>query len=214
MIDQHCFPRDKACGDFVGPSGLAELNGLGLSSQGFFATLTEFSAALYLSTATKSSGARFHKWTACAGNGDAASDSSKLEPLHVAMAPQWAMNWDEVVKRSPFFGPERFTYQPEHNRYICPAGQPLNYGGRVYLNRAFAYIGTRKRCGACSLKTQCTSAPFRSLNIHQHEAARQRARDLASTPGFPKHSGKERSWKHFSRNSRIRSGCVAYACVD
>ena len=30
-------------------------------------------------------------------------------------------------KRSPFFGPERFTYEPENNRYICPAGQPLNY---------------------------------------------------------------------------------------
>src|SRR5579871_3911351 len=49
-------------------------------------------------------------------------------------------------KRSPYFGPERFTYQPEHNRYICPAGQPLNYGGRVYRNRAFNYIGTRKKC--------------------------------------------------------------------
>ena len=87
-------------------------------------------------------------------------------------------------KNSPFFRPERFTYQPEHNRYICPAGQPLNYGGRVHRNRAFAYIGTRKRCGACSLKTQCTSAPFRSLIIHQHEPARQRARDLANTPEF------------------------------
>ena len=50
-------------------------------------------------------------------------------------------------KRSPFFGPERFTYQPEHNRYICPAGQVLNYGGRVYRNHAFNYIGTRKKCG-------------------------------------------------------------------
>jgi transposase len=87
-------------------------------------------------------------------------------------------------KRSPFFGPDRFTYEPEHNRYICPAGQPLNYGGRVYRNRAFNYIGTRKRCGACALKAQCTSAPFRSLNIHQHEPARQRARELASTPEF------------------------------
>jgi hypothetical protein len=28
-------------------------------------------------------------------------------------------------KNSPYYGPERFTYQPEHNRYICPAGQPL-----------------------------------------------------------------------------------------
>jgi transposase len=47
-------------------------------------------------------------------------------------------------KRSPFFGPERFTYQPEHNRYICPAGQVLNYGGRVYRNHAFNYIGPQK----------------------------------------------------------------------
>jgi len=88
--------------------------------------------------------------------------------------------------RSPFFGPERFTYEPEHNRYICPAGQPLNYGGRVYRNRAFNYIGTRKRCGACALRAQCTRAPFRSLNIHQHEAARQRARELANTEEFAK----------------------------
>ena len=87
-------------------------------------------------------------------------------------------------KNSPYFGPQSFSYQPEPNRYICPAGQPLNYGGRVYRNRAFAYIGTRKRCGACALKVQCTSAPFRTLNIHQHETARQRARELADTPEF------------------------------
>lgn len=37
-------------------------------------------------------------------------------------------------KNSPFFGPERFTYEAEHNRYICPAGQPLNYGGRSLRN--------------------------------------------------------------------------------
>ena len=61
-------------------------------------------------------------------------------------------------KRSPFFGPERFTYEPENNRYICPAGQFLNYGGQVYRNRAFNYIGTRKKCGPCLLRPQCTSA--------------------------------------------------------
>jgi hypothetical protein len=89
-------------------------------------------------------------------------------------------------KRSPFFGPERFTYQPEHNRYICPAGQVLNYGGRVYRNHAFNYIGTRKKCGPCSLRPQCTSAAFRGLIIHQNEPARQRARELANTPEFAK----------------------------
>ena len=89
-------------------------------------------------------------------------------------------------KNSPFYGPERFTYQPESNSYRCPTGQQLNYGGRSMRNRTYAYIGTRKRCGACALKAQCTSAAFRSLNIHQHEAARQRARELVDTPEFAK----------------------------
>jgi len=89
-------------------------------------------------------------------------------------------------KRSPFFSPERFTYDAEHDRYICPAGQPLNYGGRSHRNRAWTYIGTRKRCGPCSLRPQCTSAAFRCLVIHQHEPARQRARELVNTPQFAK----------------------------
>jgi geranylgeranyl reductase family protein len=33
LIDQRCFPRDKVCGDFVGPAALAELDRLGLFSQ-------------------------------------------------------------------------------------------------------------------------------------------------------------------------------------
>jgi hypothetical protein len=87
-------------------------------------------------------------------------------------------------KNSPFFGPERFTYQPESNSYRCPAGEQLNYGGRSMRNRTYAYIGTRKRCGACALKTQCTSGVFRFLAIHMDEPARQRARELANTPAF------------------------------
>ncbi|MGA8149382.1 MAG: IS1182 family transposase, partial [Terriglobales bacterium] len=87
-------------------------------------------------------------------------------------------------KNSPFYGPERFTYQPESNSYRCPAGQQLNYGGRSLRNRTYAYIGTRKRCGACALKAQCTSGVFRFLAIHMEEPARQRARELAKTPEF------------------------------
>jgi transposase len=89
-------------------------------------------------------------------------------------------------KRSPFYGPERFTYDPENNRYLCPAGQPLNYGGQSHRNHSWTYIGTRKRCGPCSLRPQCTSAAFRCLVIHQHEPARQHARQLASSPEFAK----------------------------
>jgi transposase len=99
---------------------------------------------------------------------------------------------DAVARtRSPFFGPECFTYQPESNSYICPAGQQLNYGGRNDRNRAFAYIGTRNKCGPCPLKPQCTRGAFRFLAIHMNEAARQRARDLWNTPEF-EHAQRQR----------------------
>ncbi len=86
--------------------------------------------------------------------------------------------------RSPFYGPESFTYLPDSNSYICPGGQQLNYGGRNERNRTFGYIGTRKKCGPCQQRSQCTTGPFRYLAIHMNETARQRARDLWTTPEF------------------------------
>jgi transposase len=92
---------------------------------------------------------------------------------------------DSVLrKNSPFYGPEQFTYLPESNSYRCPAGQQLNYGGRTWGNRGYVYIGTRKRCGACPQKPQCTRGAFRYLAVHKDEAARQHARQLANTPEF------------------------------
>ena len=87
-------------------------------------------------------------------------------------------------KNSPFYGPESFTYQPESNSYRCPAGEQLNYVGLNVRNRAHAYIGSAKRCGACSQKTPCTSGRYKYLAIHMDELARQRARELANTPEF------------------------------
>ena len=87
-------------------------------------------------------------------------------------------------KNSPFYGPERFTYQPESNSYRCPAGEQLNYVGLNVRNRAQAYIGSAKRCGACSQKAHCTSGRYKYLAIHMDEPARQRARVLSNTPEF------------------------------
>src|ERR1700747_3498624 len=84
-------------------------------------------------------------------------------------------------KNSPFYGPESFTYQPESNSYRCPAGEQLNYVGLNVRNRAHAYIGSGKRRGACSQKTQCTTGRYKYLAIHIHESGRQRARELATT---------------------------------
>jgi transposase len=87
-------------------------------------------------------------------------------------------------KNSPLYGPDCFTYLPESNSYRCPAGQHLNFVGLNVRNRTHAYIGNRKRCGACLQKAQCTTGQYKYLAIHIHEAARQRARDLVNTPAF------------------------------
>src|SRR5215468_7612941 len=92
---------------------------------------------------------------------------------------------DSVLrKNNPGYGPERFTYLPENNSYRCPAGEQLHYVGLNVRNRAHAYIGSAKRCGACSQKAQCTTGRYKYLAIHVHESARQRARELANTPEF------------------------------
>ena len=95
-------------------------------------------------------------------------------------------------KNNPGYGPERFTYQPESNTYRCPAGEQLNYVGLNVRDRAHAYIGSAKRCGACSQKAQCTTGRYKYLAIHMHESVRQRARELAQTPEFAKAQRQER----------------------
>jgi hypothetical protein len=87
-------------------------------------------------------------------------------------------------KNNPGYGPERFTFLPESNSYRCPAGEQLNYVGLNVRNRAHAYIGSAKRCGACPQKAECTSGQYKYLAIHIHESARQRARELVNTPAF------------------------------
>jgi hypothetical protein len=76
------------------------------------------------------------------------------------------------------------TRLPIPKRTASTAGEQLNYVGLNVRNRAHAYIGSAKRCGACSQKAQCTTGRYKYLAIHIIESARQRARELANTPEF------------------------------
>jgi transposase len=87
-------------------------------------------------------------------------------------------------KNSGLYGDERFTYQPASNTYLCPEGKQLKYVGVNTRNRTHLYASTAKRCRECSQKTQCTRGKYKMLAIHIHEAARQQARELATTPAF------------------------------
>ena len=87
-------------------------------------------------------------------------------------------------QNSSLYGVERFTYLPESNRYRCPAGKTLTYVGINARNRTHVWASTYKRCRDCAQKAECTTSRSRYVQIHIHEAARQRARELAATPAF------------------------------
>ena len=82
------------------------------------------------------------------------------------------------------YGIDKFTYVPEQNCYLCPAGKQLKYLGINKRNRTHLYHSTAKRCRGCSQKEQCTRGKYRVVQIHICEPARQRAYALAKTPGF------------------------------
>jgi transposase len=82
------------------------------------------------------------------------------------------------------YGIEKFTFVPEANRYICPAGKPLKYVGINKLNRTHLYYSTAKRCRDCAQKPQCTRGRYRIIAIHLCEAARQKAYEVAKSPEF------------------------------
>ena len=82
------------------------------------------------------------------------------------------------------YGIEKFTYVPEENCYLCPAGKHLNYVGINKRNRVHRYYSTVKRCRGCEQKPQCTRGQFRTIGIHTCEAARQKAYAVAKTPEF------------------------------
>jgi len=93
------------------------------------------------------------------------------------------------VKENPngptdLYGIEKFTYVPEENCYLCPAGKPLNYVGINKGNRVHRYYSTAKRCRGCEQKPQCTRGKFRTIGIHICEAARQKAYAIANTAEF------------------------------
>jgi transposase len=67
------------------------------------------------------------------------------------------------VKEGPnsppdLYGIEKFTYVPEENCYLCPAGKPLNYVGINKRNRAHRYYSTVKRCRGCGRSRSARAA--------------------------------------------------------
>lgn len=77
--------------------------------------------------------------------------------------------WDTRRERETGIYPlEKFTFDQENNRFICPEGKTLNHRGNNH--RQIIYRASTKDCGDCPVKVQCTRDKSRSISFHiQHE---------------------------------------------
>jgi len=72
------------------------------------------------------------------------------------------------------FDRREFTYQPESDTFLCPAGKTLPRKQLSRKDRAVYYAGQPEVCGACTLKSKCTTGSRRWLTRHLHDEALQR----------------------------------------
>lgn len=81
-----------------------------------------------------------------------------------------------------FFSKEAFRYDAAADTYTCPAGQTLRprYYGKLRENVKVIYCD-RKVCKSCSLRTSCTSKPYRGVTRLENEAVLDRMADRLET---------------------------------
>lgn len=73
-----------------------------------------------------------------------------------------------------------FTYQPETDTFLCPAGQLLQRKQIARKDRAVVYQGQPAICGACTLKPACTLTARRFVTRHLDEEVLNRMHQRAT----------------------------------
>lgn len=71
-----------------------------------------------------------------------------------------------------------FRYDEASDTFRCPAGAELKPNRRK--ERWIVYVGRRKVCGACALRSRCTVGPRRVLKKHIFDSALDRMRERAT----------------------------------
>lgn len=101
--------------------------------------------------------------------------------------------FDKSARKDGAFPATEFIYDPETDAYQCPGRRELrpywrDIGkGRSKFNKEGVkrYQSRKQDCAACPLKSKCTPGqPIRKISRSRHEAARQKARDIAKTDAY------------------------------
>jgi hypothetical protein len=79
---------------------------------------------------------------------------------------------------------EAFTFDPEHNAFICPRGKILKHRTAREKQKIHMYRATAGDCLRCPIRPQCTRGPKRTLSVPFDEAVRQNVIALQHTEAF------------------------------
>ena len=93
---------------------------------------------------------------------------------------------DKSKREDGTFSREDFSFDKEHNVYVCPAGKVLTTTGKLVNDgETLIYTAKTRDCRSCLLKAQCCpKVPLRRIPRSLYEEARDVARALAKTEAF------------------------------
>jgi transposase len=101
----------------------------------------------------------------------------------------------DLDHRTPYFGREKFTYDPVGDAYHCPAGQTLPFRRRRIAERIRLYQAPAAVCNACPRKGECTAAKGgRQVRRSEDEAYLDRVRGYHATEPYRKAMRKRQVW--------------------
>ncbi len=94
-----------------------------------------------------------------------------------------------------YYGSSRFTYDAIHDRYICPAGQPLHLSRMEYTAEKAEYQADAATCNACPLKGECTPSPYgRQVHRSFHADYLERVKSYYQTEAYQRALRKRKVW--------------------
>jgi hypothetical protein len=101
--------------------------------------------------------------------------------------------FDKTDRTDGTFPNTAFSFDPEADEYTCPGGNKLKKYWRTMSKPRSGtgadgfrkYYASKKDCGACALKAQCTpNQETRKISRHPQEAVRDKVRAMAGTDAF------------------------------
>jgi transposase len=93
--------------------------------------------------------------------------------------------WDKSRRKDDTFSRADFTYDPDHDLYICPEGKQLKTTGKVHADNVVRYLAGKHDCEVCPLKLRCCPrTPSRRIPRDINEAARDHVRSLTGSEAY------------------------------